>query len=101
MPVDAETEVLLLRWQSLSRSDALERAKSAALGLGAVSFVGAGLVVIAIVQDASAVWVAPGAAVVGWLVAEANALRTRIAQWETFKRYLDWQRIELDLKDAT
>lgn len=101
MPVDAETKHLLLRWYSLSQSDSLRRAKSMALTLWIVGLVVFVLVAVAIARGASPVLIACGAAVAGWVIAETNALRTRIAQWDTFKKYLDWQRIEQDLKDAT
>ena len=30
--------------------------------------------------------------------AERNALRTRLAQWPVFKTYIDWKRVEEDLR---
>ena len=35
----------------------------------------------------------------GWMIAERNALRTREAQWPIFKNYIDWKRVQDDLKD--
>ena len=101
MPVDAETRRLLARWRTLSKSDALQRTKSMALTLWLVGLVVTVSVVVAIAKGAPATWVAIGAAIAGWLTAETNALRTRIAQWDTFQRYLDWKRITEDLEDAT
>jgi hypothetical protein len=101
MPVDAETKRLLARWQALSQSDALKRTKSMALTLWLVGLIVTVSVVVAIAKGAPATWVAVGAAFAGWLIAETNALRTRIEQWNTFQRYLDWKRITDDLKDAT
>jgi len=101
MPVDAETKSVLLRCKGLSQPETLQRAKSIALWLRLAGLVVACLVVVAIAKGFSSVWVAVGAVVVGWLVAETNALRTRLSQWGTFSRYLDWQRIEQDIKDAT
>jgi hypothetical protein len=101
MPVDIETKRLLARWHALSHADGLQRAKSMALTLWIVGLAVTIFVVVAIAKGFDATLIAVGAAVVGWIIAETNALRTRIAQWSTFKTYLDWQRIEKDLRDAT
>jgi hypothetical protein len=101
MPVDTSTKQLLAKWLALSQAGALQRAKSMVWTLWIFSGIVAMLVVVAIANRADPVWVAVGAAAVGWLIAETNALRTRIAQWSTFRRYLDWKRIEQDLEDAT
>jgi hypothetical protein len=101
MPIDAETKRLLRRWQALNKQGGLQRAKSMALTLWIFGFTVLVVVAVAIATLHSAVLVACGGAVAGWLVAETNVLRNRIAQWNTFQRYLDWQRIEQDLKDAT
>ena len=101
MPIDAETKHLLLRWQALNKSDGLQRAKSMALTLWIFGFTVFVVVAVALAKAHSTVLVACGGAVAGWLIAETNALRNRIAQWNTFQRYLDWQRIEQDLKDVT
>ena len=101
MPVDAETKRLLLRWQALKKPGGLQRAKSVALTLWIFGFIIFGIVAVAIANGHSAVLIACGGAVVGWLIAETNALRCRLAQWNTFQRYLDWGRIEQDLKDGT
>ena len=101
MPVDLETKRLLLRWHSLSRPEALQRVRSIALTLWVVGLVVFILLAIAVARSSPPVLIAFGGVVAGWLISETNVLRTRIAQWNTFKRYLDWQRIEQDLKDAT
>jgi hypothetical protein len=101
MPVDAETKRTLLRWHALSKPGELQRVKSRALTLWIFGLIAFLIVGVAIAKGQSAVLVAGGAMVVGWLSAETNALRSRIAQWDTFQRYLDWARIEQDLKDAT
>ena len=43
-------------------------------------------------------FVAIAAAVTGWVIAESNALRTRLAQWPIFKSYIDWKKVEEDLR---
>ena len=40
------------------------------------------------------------AAIAGWLLAETNALRSRLRQWPSLSEYLDWKRIREELKDA-
>lgn len=101
MSVDAATKTLLQRWLELTKPGALERVKTLSLVfwiLGLIVFLAVGL---AISQGYSPVIVAGGGMVAGWLIAETNALRARITQWSTFQRYLDWNRIEQDLKDIT
>jgi hypothetical protein len=100
MSVGGETKRLLLRWQALSKPGGLQRARSMALTLCIFGFIVAIVVAVAIVKGHSPVWVALGGVVVGWIIAETNALRSRIEQWDTFQRYLDWARIEQELKDA-
>ncbi len=34
----------------------------------------------------------------GWVVAESHALRTRLAHWPIFKSYIDWKKVEEDLR---
>jgi hypothetical protein len=101
MPIDAETKRLQLRWQALNKQGGSQRAKSMALTLWIFGFTVVVVIAVAIANGHSAVLVACGGAVVGWIIAETNALRSRIAQWKTFQRYLDWARIEQDIKDAT
>jgi len=36
-------------------------------------------------------------AVMGWVIAERNALKSRITQWPTFANYIDWARVSNDL----
>ena len=96
--MDAKSKELLLRWQSLNEVDALKRVRTRAL-----AFRCAGLVVFAaaaagIALDWPPVVVAVLAVAFGWIVAETNALRTRIEQWPTFKRYINWQRVTDDLQ---
>jgi hypothetical protein len=44
--------------------------------------------------------VAVAAAIMGWVIAERNALRTKSAQWPAFKRYIDWQSVKDDLSNG-
>jgi hypothetical protein len=41
--------------------------------------------------------VAGAAAIMGWIIAERNALHTRLNQWTILRRYIDWNRVQADL----
>src|SRR5262249_40991477 len=101
MPVDHATRKILLRWQALSHPEGLRSTKLLAVWLRVLGAVLVGFVVFAVSMKFSPVWVVVGAFLVGWVSGEANALRMRLHQWDTFSRYLDWARIERDVKDAT
>jgi len=95
----SETEQLLASWQALEAGDGLRRAARIArvlwlVGLGLATFVA-----FAIAQELHPAAVAAGAAAMGWIIAETNALRTRSALWPVFRRYIDWARVERDLAD--
>jgi hypothetical protein len=95
--VDSESKNLLQRWKSLETGDALQRASSRVRFLW---FAGLGLcifVVFGLAFGLHPIAIAVAAAVMGWIVAESNALRTRLAQWPLFRRYIDWKRVEEDL----
>lgn len=97
MPVNSETRRLLLRWKALAQPDALQRVKAMVRALWIAGLFVVVVVAIAIARELSPVLIACAAAVAGWLIAETNALRNRIAQWDIFRSYLDWGRIERDL----
>ena len=97
--MDTRTKQLLARWQSLERGEGLRRANTTARVLW---FLGLGLcisVIFGIVLRWHPAAVAVLAAVLGWTVAEGNAIRTRLAQWPVFKAYIDWKRIQEDWKE--
>jgi hypothetical protein len=58
------------------------------------------VVAFAVVYRLHPALTAIAAAAMGWVIAERNALRTRIAQWPSFKKYIDWKRVHEDLQDA-
>jgi hypothetical protein len=41
--------------------------------------------------------VAVASAIMGWIIAESNALRNRLAQWPILRRYIDWKHVQEDL----
>ncbi len=99
--MNGETKQLLARWQALDGEAGLRRAALTArilwlVGLGLAMFVA-----LAVAYKLHPAFVAIGAAVMGWTTAERNALRTRLAQWPIFRRYVDWNRVKQDLADAT
>ncbi len=101
MPVDIKTKKILLRWKALSHPEGLRRTKILANLLSLLASGFTAFVLFAVAMNLSVAWVVVGAFGIGWLGGEAQALRTRLAQWDTFSRYLDWSRIERDIQDAT
>ena len=97
--MNIETKQLLSRWQSLEKDGGLRRADSMARVLWVVGLVLFLFVVLGVLYHLHPALIAVAAAVMGWVVAERNALRTRIAQWPIFKSYIDWRRVQDDLRD--
>jgi hypothetical protein len=95
--MDKKAKILLMRWQSLESGTGLKRARSLAcilwfIGLALCLFIAFGLVLgfhPAITTFA--------ATAMGWIIAETNALRNRSAQWQIFRRYIDWKLVQEDL----
>ncbi|MEI8288307.1 MAG: hypothetical protein WCH99_02450 [Verrucomicrobiota bacterium] len=95
----SETKRLLTRWQSLEKDGGLQRAASMARMLWIVGLVLFLIVVFGVIYGLHPALIAAVAAVLGWVIAERNALQTRAAQWPIFKSYIDWKRVQDDLKD--
>lgn len=95
--MDKDTKKLLARWQSLEKGDGLQRAGSMARILWFVGLVLCVLVVFGVAYGLHPAIVAVAAAAMGWIIAERNALRGRLAQWPTFRRYIDWNHVQEDL----
>jgi hypothetical protein len=57
-------------------------------------------VAYAIFEGLSPILVTIAAAALGWVIAECNALRLRISQWQNYSAYIDWQRVDRDLRDG-
>jgi hypothetical protein len=89
---------LVRRWADLEWGSGIERARRICRRLTI-----AGLVLFAVVGVATVFDDIPRVAlglvgiVAGWLVAERNALRSRLAQWPTIRQYVDWPKVERDL----
>ncbi len=95
--MNTETRQLLIRWQSLEKDGGLQRAASRARVLWFVGLALCILVVSAVLYRLHPAIAAVAAALMGWVIAEGNALRTRVAQWPIFKTYIDWKQVEEDL----
>jgi hypothetical protein len=96
--MNTETKQLLCRWQALEKGGGLQHAASRARALWFVGLALCLFVVFAVFYRLHPAFVAVAAAAMGWAVAESNALRSRLAQWPIFKTYIDWKRVEEDLK---
>jgi hypothetical protein len=95
----SETKQLLTHWQSLEKDGGIQRAASMARVLWIVGLVLFLFIVFGVVYRLHPALIAVAAAVMGWVIAERNALVTRAAQWPIFKSYIDWKRVQEDLKD--
>jgi len=96
--MNAETKQLLIRWQSLEKDGGLQHAVSRARALWFVGLALCIFVVFAVIYRLHPAFAVVAAAAMGWVIAESNALRTRVAQWPIFKTYIDWKRVEEDLR---
>jgi hypothetical protein len=96
--MNTETKQLLSRWQSLEKNSGLQHAALKARALWFVGLVLCLFVVLAVIYRLHPAFVAVAAAAMACVVAESNALRARLAQWPIFKTYIDWKRVEEDLK---
>jgi hypothetical protein len=89
---------LLKRLRSLEEGDGIRRATSLSRILFVIGLLLSMFVGYAIVYRLHPALIAAAALVVGFVIAERNALRSRISQWPIFRGYIDWQRVREDLK---
>ena len=90
---------ILNKWIAIERGNGIERAKRVIryLSFGAIAL-------CILVGIAGALWgvsilaVALPSALAGWLIAERNALQQRIGQWPVVRQFIDWPRVEEDLR---
>ncbi|MDR3413484.1 MAG: hypothetical protein P4L87_21435 [Formivibrio sp.] len=97
--MNSETRQLLNRLQSLEQDGGLQRAASTARKLWIVGLALFMVVVFGVLYGLHPALIAVAAGVLGWVIAERNALRVRAAQWPIFKSYIDWKRVQDDLKN--
>ena len=87
---------ILKRWQSLHEGDGVRHARRVAMILRVVSSLAFVAVFAGIATGFHPALVALLAAVMGWLIAESNALRLRLTQWPIMEDYIDWARVRAD-----
>jgi hypothetical protein len=94
-------KAVLERWIALRGEEGIERARRTVTYLSVVAF-GLTLVVAlcATLTDWPAWALLLPAAAVGWLVAERNALQSRVEQWPALSEYLDWRMIQRDWEEG-
>ena len=97
--MDTATKHLLNRWRSLRTEAGLKRAASVARWLWFIGLILALVVAFGLYYGLSSLADAAAAAAMGWVVAERNALKSRISQWPTVANYIDWSRVANDLGD--
>ena|ERR1700676_5398263 len=93
-----QTIRLLARLDSLEKGDGIRHAKSVGRILFVVGLLLAIFVGIAMAYGLHPGFIAVAAAALGWIIAERNALRLRISQWPIMRNYVDWQRVQADLR---
>ena len=90
---------ILTRWVAIESGNGIENVRKTSHFFSIAAFtvcVAVGLV-YAFFDLPSLVFEFPGA-LIGWLIAERNALESRIAQWPTFRQYIDWTKVREDLR---
>ena len=95
--MDAGTTRLLSRWESLRSGAGLARATSVARALWVLGLALCLVIVIGLYCMLPPIVLVAVSAVMGWVIAERNALKSRITQWPTFANYIDWARVSNDL----
>ncbi|WP_329742631.1 hypothetical protein [Dyella sp. A6] len=95
--MDAESRELLNRWESLRSGGGLARARLVTRNLWMLGLALFLVVLIGIYYRFPPVTLAVVSVVMGWTIAECNALKSRLAQWPTIAGYIDWDRVRGDL----
>jgi len=88
---------LLVRWKSLESGNGLQQVHFRARVLWLVGLALLSVVVFGVGYGLHPIDIALAAAVMGWIIAERNALEIRLTQWPVFQRYIDWKRVEEEL----
>jgi hypothetical protein len=96
--MQATTRVFLQRWLAFADRDGVARAARTARLLWVAGLLLTVLVVNGLWFGLHPVAVAILAGVAGWIIAETNALRSRIAQWPEMSQYIDWERVRRDMR---
>jgi hypothetical protein len=89
----------LKRWSDLRSAEKVKRIKQIALILRLTSAALCAVLVVGVSESAPALFNVTVAFLFGWLVAESNALRTRIELWPVLMRNINWERVDQELQD--
>jgi hypothetical protein len=95
--MDDKTKSMLTRWQTLESDEGLKKVRFYIYMLGLVGLLFCMFTVVGVATGINPIATAISAAIMGWIVAETNALRNRSSQWPIFQRYIDWKRVHEDL----
>lgn len=90
---------ILARWHEIESREGLARAKKISRSLTIVALILCVVIgLVSIRYGLASIAYAVAGALVGWLIAERNALDSRIADWPTYRQYIDWSRVRQDLQ---
>ena len=91
--MEATTRVFLQRWLAIEDGDGTARATRTVRILRVAGLALTVLVVNGLWFGLHPVAVAVLAGLAGWVVAETNALRSRMTQWPEMRQYIRWDRV--------
>ena len=93
---------MLRAWVAIERGNGIEKVIGTGRYLSLVAFaVTVATVLIGMnFELPRLVFFVPGV-LVGWLIAERNALADRLSKWPILREYIDWLHVEADLKGST
>jgi hypothetical protein len=94
----SRANVILKRLRSLEEGEGLRRASLVSRILFFVGVLAAMFIGCAVTFRWHPVLIAVAGAIVGYIIAERAALRSRILQWPIFRTYIDWHKVDEDLK---
>ena len=98
MKMESGTKALLTRLKSLEDGEGLKKAYSFCRILQAGVIVLGLLIFVSLYFGLPVLIIIFGALSAGWLIAERNALETRLKQWPEMKQYIDWEKVNRDLQ---
>lgn len=98
--MNSEIKGMLERWNSLRESNGLETAARTIRKLWFVAIALTLVLAYCIIYKLHPIITVIPAIALGWVIAERNALRSRRDQWPVISNYIDWQRVENDLRNS-
>jgi len=90
-------KTILRRWHALHQGEGLKHAMRVCRILWALGFIACLATIACVLLGLHPIFPTLISAVMGWLVAESNALRTRLSQWPVMESYINWDRVQSDL----